>query len=55
LQFLTSLSAICGSKTVRTIAAFASGNTVAMLLGMAGSLVQARYVSPEEMVGYVTE
>jgi O-antigen/teichoic acid export membrane protein len=44
-----SLSAIRQSKTVHTIAVFATGNMVAMLLGVAGSLVQARYVAPEEM------
>jgi O-antigen/teichoic acid export membrane protein len=37
------------SKTVHTIAIFASGNTVAMLLGVVGSFVQARYIAPEEM------
>jgi O-antigen/teichoic acid export membrane protein len=44
-----SLSAVYQSKTVRTIAVFASGNTIAMLLGVVGSLVQARYVGPEDM------
>jgi O-antigen/teichoic acid export membrane protein len=43
------LSAISQSRTVRTIAVFTTGNTVAMLLGVVGSLVQARYVSPEDM------
>jgi len=51
------------SKTVQTIAVFASGNMVAMLLGVVGSLVQARYIKPEDMgvfrtfgilVGYMT-
>jgi O-antigen/teichoic acid export membrane protein len=42
-------SAIYHSKTARTIAAFASGNMAAMLLGVVGSLVQARYVAPEDM------
>lgn len=44
-----SLSTIYQSKTARTVAVFASGNVVAMLLGMVGSLVQARYVGPEDM------
>jgi O-antigen/teichoic acid export membrane protein len=47
----------------RIIAAFASGNIAAMALGTLGSLVQARYVGPEDMgifrtfgiaVGYLT-
>lgn len=42
-------SAIGQSNTVRTIAVFATGNTVAMLLGVVGSLVQARYLAPEEL------
>ena len=44
-----SLSALRQSKTFRTIAVFASGNMVAMLIGVVGSLVQARYVGPEDM------
>ena len=44
-----SLSAIYRSKTARTVTVFASGNMVAMLLGMVGSLVQARYIGPEDM------
>ena len=43
------LSGIRQSKTVRTVAVFATGNTVAMMLGVVGSLVQARYLSPEDM------
>jgi O-antigen/teichoic acid export membrane protein len=43
------LSALRQSKTVRTIVVFSSGNVVAMLLGLVGSLVQARYVGPEDM------
>lgn len=43
------LSTIYQSKTVRTIAVFATGNTVAMLLGVVGSLVMARYVGPQDM------
>jgi O-antigen/teichoic acid export membrane protein len=37
------------SKTVRTIAVFATGNMLAMVLGVFGSLVQARYIGPEAM------
>lgn len=44
-----SLSSIRSSKTVHTIAVFASGNMVAMLLGVFGSFVQARYIGPEQM------
>ncbi len=44
-----SFSAIRQSKTIHTIAVFATGNMVAMLLGVVGSLVQARYVVPEDM------
>ena len=44
-----SLSSIYQSKTARTVAVFASGNTVAMVLGVIGSLVQARYIGPEDM------
>lgn len=44
-----SLSAIRYSKTAHTVAVFATGNTVAMLLGVVGGLVQARYVVPEDM------
>jgi O-antigen/teichoic acid export membrane protein len=44
-----SLSGIRQSKTAHTIAVFATGNTVAMLLGVVGSLVQARYLAPEDM------
>lgn len=44
-----SLSAIRSSKTVHTIAVFTSGNMVAMLLGVFGSFVQARYIGPEQM------
>jgi O-antigen/teichoic acid export membrane protein len=60
---MISLSALRQSKTVRTIAVFATGNMVAMLLGVVGSLVQARYVAPEDMgifrtfgilIGYLT-
>lgn len=43
------LFAIRKSKTFHTIVVFASGNMVAMLLGVLGSLVQARYVGPEDM------
>ncbi|MGA2246780.1 MAG: hypothetical protein ABSH48_17450, partial [Verrucomicrobiota bacterium] len=43
------LSDLLQSKIVRTTAVFASGNFVAMLLGLAGSLVQARYIGPEDM------
>ena len=48
-RVLHSLRVIRQSRTARTIAVFATGNTVAMVLGMAGSLVQARYVAPAEM------
>ncbi|MGA2060510.1 MAG: hypothetical protein ABSG67_08520 [Thermoguttaceae bacterium] len=44
-----SFSAIRQSKTVHTIAIFATGNMVAMLLGVVGSLVQARFVAPKDM------
>lgn len=44
-----SFSAIYQSKTAHTVAVFASGNMVAMLLGVVGSLVQARYIAPEDM------
>lgn len=37
------------SRTLRTIAVFASGNMLAMLLGVFGSLVQARFIGPEQM------
>lgn len=43
-----SLSTIYQSKTARTVAVFASGNTLAMLLGVVGSLVQVRYIGPED-------
>ncbi len=46
---ILSLSAVRYSKTVHTIAVFASGNMVAMLLGVVGSLLQARFIGPEEM------
>lgn len=36
-------------KTLKTITVFATGNTIAMLLGVIGSLVQARYVGPENL------
>jgi O-antigen/teichoic acid export membrane protein len=44
-----SFSTLRRSKTAHTIAIFASGNMVAMLLGVVGSLVQARYVGPEDI------
>lgn len=44
-----SLRAIRQSKTVHTVAVFATGNMTAMLLGVIGSLVQARYIVPEDM------
>lgn len=46
---LSSLSSVYQSKTARTIAIVATSNTATMLLTMAGSLVQARYVGPTEM------
>lgn len=58
-----SFSTIRQSKTVHTIAIFTTGNMVAMVLGVVGSLVQARYVAPEDMgvfrtfsivIGYLT-
>ncbi len=51
---LQSLLALRQSKTVRTVAAFTTGNTVAMALGMAGSLVQAHYVGPEDWGVFLT-
>lgn len=44
-----SLTVIPRAKTACTIAIFATGNTVAMLLGVVGSLVQARYIGPSDM------
>jgi O-antigen/teichoic acid export membrane protein len=44
-----SFTAIRQSKTLRTIALFATGNMAAMALGLLGSVVQARYVGPDEM------
>jgi len=44
-----SLWTIRHTKTIRTIAVFASGNMLAMLLGLIGSLVQARYVGPSDL------
>lgn len=44
-----SLSTVYQSRTARTVAVFAGGNTATMLLVMVGSLVQARYVGPAEM------
>lgn len=46
---MVSFSVIRQSKTLQTIAVFTTGNMVAMVLGTVGSLVQARYVGPEEM------
>jgi O-antigen/teichoic acid export membrane protein len=43
------LSVAHTSQTLRTVAVFGSGNLIATLLGMVGSLVQARYLPPEEM------
>lgn len=39
------------SPTLRTITGLASGNLLAMVVGIVGSLVQARFVTPEEL-GY---
>jgi len=49
-QFMTiSFRALRKSATLRTILVFASGNTLAMGLGVVGSFVQARYIGPEDM------
>ncbi|CAG1004275.1 hypothetical protein ANRL4_03431 [Anaerolineae bacterium] len=39
------------SPTLRTITGLAGGNTLAMAVGIVGSLVQARFITPEEL-GY---
>ena len=43
------LQALRRSATLRTILVYASGNTLAMGLGVVGSFVQARYIGPEDM------
>ncbi len=43
------LSNLFRSKTVRTITVFGMGNMVAMLLGLIGTIVQARYISPSDL------
>lgn len=44
-----SISSIYQSRIIRTVAIFSSGNMLAMLIGVAGSLVQARYIGPKDM------
>lgn len=43
------LKTVCESATLRTVALFGSGNLLATGLGLVGSLVQARYLRPEEL------
>lgn len=57
------LRSLYKSKTVHTIAVITSGNLIATVIGAVGSVVQVRYVVPEDMgilrtfailVGYLT-
>jgi O-antigen/teichoic acid export membrane protein len=43
------ISNLFRSKTVRTITVFGMGNMVAMLLGLIGTIIQARYISPSDL------
>ncbi|MCE5266742.1 MAG: hypothetical protein LLG00_02515 [Planctomycetaceae bacterium] len=49
LQLPGRLRAAMASRTLRTISVFAGGNLVATALGVIGSVIQARYIGPEEM------
>ncbi|MEN6459654.1 MAG: hypothetical protein ABFC63_12075 [Thermoguttaceae bacterium] len=43
------LQTAMASRTLRTVSIFAGGNLIATALAIVGSVVQARYVGPEEM------
>lgn len=49
-----SFSALRQSNTLCNVAVFAGGNMVAMVLGLIGSFIQARYVGPEDMGAFRT-